>query len=397
MNLGVKPELLKELALEAAIPTPDIGIRAGLDSWHPVYRGRPVTSFASWDLLGLHNRRDVQGAMAKVLSESGCGVASARLAGGLSASHLQCEQRLAQFFGGESATLFNNKNQAVLSVVTALCGEGAVVLGPSLGALPLADACALAHAEYGEYETVEQLRSLLERYGGFRRVLVVVESVSPLTGDGAEITQINRVVEQFGAWLLIDESAALGLGGMRGAGSSEVLPSSPALLCRVCNFLTLVGSEVSGVVGSLELKELVLRRSRYLRFDPPPLPASAQAIEVALGAAELSIVGRRMLAARAQRVQQVLKAQGWKIGLSDEGIPILSVAFDTLQVARSIQEALLQRALYVDALAARGLRRNGAVVRVLLSLGHSEGEVQSLLEGFAEVQKRFVQPQAKIE
>jgi 7-keto-8-aminopelargonate synthetase-like enzyme len=396
MKLGVKAELLKELALEAATPAPDIGIRGAVDSWHPVYRGRPVTSFASWDLFDLHNRRESQSALMKVVTESGYGVASARLAGGLSVSHLQCEQRLAQFFGAESATLFTNKNQAVLSVVTALCGDGAVVLGPALGGLPLADACALAHSEYGEYETVEQLRGLLERYGGLRRVLVVVEGVSPLTGEVAAIVEINRVVEQFGAWLLVDESAALGLGGMRGAGSSEVLPAPPALLCRVCSFLSLLGSEVAGIVGSPELKELVLRRSRYLRFDPPPPPAVAQAVEVALGAVELCILGRERLGARSLRVHQALNTQGWKVGLSHE-TPILSVACDTLQMARSIQDALLQRGVYVDALPARGIRRNGAVVRVLLSLHHSEGEIEFLLESFAEVRKRFAQPQTTTE
>ncbi len=394
MKLGVKAELLKELALEGATAAPDIGIRAGLDSWHPVYRGRPVTSFASWDLLDLHTRRELQSALVKVINESGFGVASARLAGGLSLSHLQCEQRLAQFFGGESATLFTNRNQAVLSAITALCGEGAVVLGPALGSLPLADACALSHSEYGEYETPDQLRTLLERYGGLRRVLVVVESISALTGEVAGIVELNRIVEQYGAWLLVDESAALGLGGMRGAGSSEVLPTPPALLCRVCGFLSLLGSEVAGVVGSPELKELVLRRSRYLRFDPPPPPSVAQAVEVALGVLELSILGRERLAARALRVHQALKAQGWKVGLSHE-TPIASVACDTLQIARNIQEALLQRGVYVDALAARGIRRNGAVVRALLSLHHSEGEVEALLEGFAEVRKRFAPTQGK--
>jgi 7-keto-8-aminopelargonate synthetase-like enzyme len=394
MKLGVKAELLKELALEVATPAPDIGIRAGVDSWHPVYRGKPLTSFASWDLLDLHNRREIVNAMAKVVADSGCGVASARLAGGLSGSHLQCEQRVAQFFGGESATLFTNKNQAVLSIVTALCGDGAAVIGPALGSLPLADACALANADYGEYETAEQLRALVERYGGLRRVLVVVETVSPLTGEVAPIIETNRIVEQSGAWLLVDESAALGLAGMRGGGSSEVLPTPPALLCRVCSFLSLVGSEMAGVVGSPELKELVLRRSRYLRFDPPPPSSVAQAVEVALGVAELSIVGRERLAARALRVHQALKAQGWKIGQSQE-TPILSIACDTVQIARNVQEALLQRGLYVDALAARGVRKNGAVVRALLSLHHSEAEVEFLLESFAEVRKRFVQSQTK--
>lgn len=393
MKLEIKAELLKEITLEAGAPGPDLGLRAGIDSLHPIYRGRPITSFASWDLLNLHTRRDVQGALVKVLNESGCGVATARLAGGLSTSHLQCEQRLAQFFGAEAATLFNNRNQVVLSIITALANEGALVVGPSLGSLPLADACALAQAEYSEYETTEQLRSHLERSTGLRRVLVMAESVSPLTGESISAGEVNRIAEQLGAWLLLDESAAVGIVGLRGAGSSETLPSSPALLCRICNAITLIGSEIACVAGSLELKDLILRRSRYLRFDPPPPPALAQALEVALGVAETSIIGREILASRALRARQALKAQGWKVS-SSAGGPIVSISCESLQSARAVQDALLQRGVYVDALAARWFRRNGAVVRALLTLGHSETELQLLLEGFAEVRHRIAQPQA---
>ena len=188
MSLGIKAELLKELTLDAATPVVDLGLVAGVDSWHPVYRGRPVVSFASWDLLDLHTRREVQAAAARLLHEGGSGVACARLAGGLTASHIQCERRLAQFFGQESATLFLSKNQAVLSVMTALCGDASVVVGPAVSSLPLADACALGHAEYIEYDSLEQMRSLLERYGG-RRLVVALETVSPTTGAMIEISQ----------------------------------------------------------------------------------------------------------------------------------------------------------------------------------------------------------------
>jgi 7-keto-8-aminopelargonate synthetase-like enzyme len=230
----------------------------------------------------------------------------------------------------------------------------------------------------------------MERFGSLKRLLVVAESVSPLTGETSDLVEINRVVEQCNGWLLVDESAALGLSGMRGAGSSEVLPTAPALLCRVCSFLTLVGSEVSGVVGPPELKELVLRRSRYLRFDPPPLPAVVQAVEAAIGVVELSILAREKLSARALRVHRALKAQGWKVSASEE-VAIVSVSFESLQAARVVQDGLLQRGVYVEALPARGLRRNGAVVRVLLSVRHAEPEVESLLEGFAEVRQRTAQ------
>ena len=59
MKLGVKKELQRELALEIAHNAPDIGVRAGSDPLHPLYRNLRVVSFASWDLLGLVQRREL--------------------------------------------------------------------------------------------------------------------------------------------------------------------------------------------------------------------------------------------------------------------------------------------------------------------------------------------------
>ena len=69
-------------------------------------------------------------------------------------------------------------------------------------------------------------------------------------------------------------------------------------------------------------------------------------------------------------------------------VPVLSVWFESLLKARAVQDALLQRGVFVEALPARGLRRNGAVLRVLVSASHSPQEVERLVDGFAEVFRR---------
>ena len=72
--------------------------------------------------------------------------------------------------------------------------------------------------------------------------------------------------------------------------------------------------------------------------------------------------------------------------------PILSIRLDSLRKAREVQEGMLQRGLLVEALPARSLRRNGAVVRALISNAHSQEEVEAFLTGFAEVRKRLESP-----
>jgi 7-keto-8-aminopelargonate synthetase-like enzyme len=386
---NLKSELARELAFESPLSTPDIGIRAGADALHPLYRSRIVTSFTSWNLLDLHEHRELKTVAIHAVEQHGAGVATGRYVGGMTPALTACEVRAARFFAADSALLFSSKNQAILSTITALSSEGVVVLGPALTALPLADACVLAGAEFAEFDGEEELLQMLERHRGARRVLVVAEAVSSVTGKKLAVKRFISALEQTGAWGIIDESSALAFSGLRGAGSAEEVPSSPALLARIVHFGAIAGVEISAVVGPTELREIVLARSRYVRFESAPSTVAAAAAHRALDLVEVAITQRERLAARAAIVQAAVRAQGWVV-MSEDDSPILSIWVETLLKARELQDALLQRGLVVDALPARSTRRNAAVVRVLMSAGHSEEEVTRLMDGLLEIRKRQV-------
>ncbi len=388
MKLGVKKELQRELALEIAHSAPDIGVRAGKDPLHPSYRNLRVVSFASWDLLGLVQRRELVLAAEQAARDFGAAPSAGRFAGGLSQGHVQCEQRIAQFFLSESATLFSTRNQAVLTTITALCSEGVVVVGQTLTTLPLADACTLVGADYCEFDSEAQLRSLLERYALAKRVLVVIESLSLVTGETIDLQSVVAAAELAGAWLLIDDSGLVGLSGLRGAASAEVAPGSPALLGRLAGFGYVPSANCAAVVGPVELKELLTKRSRYLRFEQPPSAAAAATIQSSLDVIELSLSARERLTVRSKVVSSALVAQGWRVFGGGE-LPVLSLWCDSVAIAQSIQEAMCQRGIIVDAIPAKGVRKNGAVVRILISVAHTDAEVEKLLEGLGEVRKRL--------
>jgi 7-keto-8-aminopelargonate synthetase-like enzyme len=153
-----------------------------------------------------------------------------------------------------------------------------------------------------------------------------------------------------------------------------------------------IGSEVCAVVGSVELRELLLKRSRYLRHEAPPSSFAARLADLVIDIVELALLPREMLAARSAIVYRALRAQGWQLS-SILPSPIMSLWFDSLQKARDVQQAMLQRGVLVEALPARSLRRNGAVVRALLSNAHAQEEVDDLLTSFGEIRKRLEVPQ----
>ncbi len=389
MKGNLKSELARELAFESPSSTPDIGIRTGADALHPLYRSRVVTSFASWNLLDLHEHRELKTVAIHAVEQHGAGVATGRYVGGMTPALTACEVRVARFFAAESALLFSSKNQACLSAITALCSEGVVVLGPALTTLPLADACALAGAEFAEFEGEDDLLQLLERYRSTKRVIVVAEAVSSVTGKELAIKRFVTALEQTGAWGIVDESSAIAFAGLRGAGSAESVPNSPALVARIVQFGTVAGVEIAAVVGPTEVREILLARSRYVRFEIAPSSVAAAAVHRALDLVELAISQRERLAVRAAMVQSAVRSQGWVV-LSEDDSPILSIWVESLLKARELQEALLQRGFIVDALPARSTRRNAAVIRALISVGHTDEEVTRLMDGLLEIRKRSV-------
>lgn len=388
MKSEISLALSKELLADTLTPPADLGLRAGTDVLHPLYRSQVVTSFATWNVLDLCDHKEVRVAAIKALEEYGAGSMAGRFVGGLSTIHSACEARIAGFFGAESALLFSTKNQAILTLITALSSEGLVVIGPTLSPLPLADACALVEVDYAEFEGTESLRSTLERYRTAKRVIVVAETLAATTGKRAELSQLLLLAEQSGAWVVLDESTAVAHSGLRGAGSAEEVPSSPALLARVCSCGALIGAEMSAIAGPSELRELLVQRSRYVRVEPLPAAAVVAATTRAIDIVELSITHRDRLLVRSKMVQAAIRAQGWSV-VSEDDVPIIAMWCDTLGKARELQEGLLQRGLVTEALAARGIRKNGAVVRAIVSTGHTDLEVARLLDSLLEIRKRI--------
>jgi 8-amino-7-oxononanoate synthase len=389
MKPPIKVEIARELAGELPNPALDIGLRAGVDALHPLYRSGVATSFATWNLLDLWGHKDSKTAAIHALEEHSESACASRYLGGISSLHISCEARASQFLAGDAALLFATRNQAILTLVTALATGGGVVIGPAMSALPLADACALVDLEFIECETAHEYRQALERHQTAPRIMVVAETVSATTGKKLDIPAFFTALAQYNGWAVLDESAAVAHSGLRGAGSAEIMPSSPLLLARILGSSALAGGQIAALVCSHEVRELLTQRSRYLRVEPPPPAVEVASLGSALDLVEVAITHRERLAARARLVQTAVREQGWHV-VSDSDVPLVSLWFETYQQARSIQEALLQRGIVVDALTARSLRRNGAVVRIILSSGHSDLEVTRLLDGLLEIRKRLL-------
>jgi 7-keto-8-aminopelargonate synthetase-like enzyme len=112
-------------------------------------------------------------------------------------------------------------------------------------------------------------------------------------------------------------------------------------------------------------------------------------VERALTAVELTVVGREILAARGKYVAETLQRQGWKVVGGTE-VPILAVASESFKASVEIQQALLQRGILTEALPGKSRGRDGGFVRILVTLRHTDADLESLLESFSVVRERIL-------
>lgn len=394
MKAPLKLELKKELA------APELRSCLGGFPLGPIertlefeFKGRRVTSFASWDLLGLGARRDLLSPFVQAAERQGLLPSSSRPYGGHTPEVVRCEARIAQFLGSEAAVLFPTRNQVVLSVITTLFNEADVVFAPALSQVPIADACALVGTECVYYDQLDQL-VILEKTRSKRRICIFHETVNSATGDGIAIEEVLRVADIVGAWVLTDESVAFGTFGLRGAGSADPLPWSPSLLGRILSFGLVGGYSGAAIAGSFDLKELLESRSRYLRFEVGESAASAAGIVALINVVEAAVVSRERLRARSKLLFSQISQQGWRVSGGGES-PILSIRLDSYKDALSLSEALFQRGLLLEPLPLKSRGREGGAVRILLTANHSEVAIEKLLEGLSVIRKRIISGEAE--
>src|SRR6187551_32054 len=171
--------------------------------------GDPVLLLCSNNYLGLADHPRVREAAADAAMRWGVGSGASRLVSGTMTVHRRLEERLAGFEEREAALLFGSGYLANVGVVSALAGEGSVVLSDELNHASIVDGCRLARAETFVYRhgDVEHLAWGLREADG-RGALIVTDGVFSMDGDVAPLAELASLARRHGCRLMVDEAHA---------------------------------------------------------------------------------------------------------------------------------------------------------------------------------------------
>ena len=270
-------------------------------------------------------------------------------------------------------------------MVTALAGPADLIVSDALNHASLIDGCRLSRARTAVYPhgDARAARRLL-RAGrrGFRRRILVTESLFSMDGDLAPLAALAEAAADTDAILVVDEAHALGVLGPGGRGLSASLGVVPDVLVGTLG--KAFGTAGGFAAGPPSLREVLVNRARtfiYTTALPPPIAAAAAAALNLMQGPEGEV--RR----RALDGHRLAFAEGLNgLGLQTEAPPgpIVPVMLGSEARALAVSSTLRRLGIFVPAIRPPTVPAGTARLRVTLSAAHTPEDVRQLTAGLAE-------------
>ena len=346
--------------------------------------GRRLVNLCSNDYLGLAADPRVKQAAVEATVREGAGSGAARLIAGDLPVHGRLERSLAGLKGTESALLFSSGYHANAGVVGALVGRDDAVFSDELNHASIIDGCQLSRAKVLRYRhrDVDELGALLAGTPARRR-LVVTDAVFGMDGDAAPLAGIVDLCERHGAMLYLDEAHSTGVLGETGAGLAEATGLTGRVDAIMGTLGKALGSFGAFVAGSRMLTDWLTSRARTFVFTtalpPPACGAALAAVEIA----RTDLPRRRHLHALTLRMKEGLARLGFDV--KDVVAPIFPVVLREERLALEASRMMRDRGFFVRAIRPPTVPRGTSRLRVSLTAGHVEAQVDAFLEALAEV------------
>jgi len=361
-----------------------LAMRIGPQTAHITIDGRELINFGSNDYLGLASDSRLAEAASLAAEREGWGSGASPLVSGRSDSHAALERRIAEFEGTEAALVFPSGFAANAGVVPALVDEGDAIFGDAKNHASLIDGCRLSRARRFVYPHCngDALEALLRESAGFRRRLIVTDTLFSMDGDLALLVRLSELAERYDAMLLLDEAHATGVFGKTGRGVHEHLSGlSAASVIRIGTLSKALGSGGGFVCGSRSLIEWLANRARTYVFSTAQPPATSAAAIAALDIVEREPHRREQLLARAAGLRARLKQQGWNTGNSSSQIIPLVIGDPkrTLELAGSLREA----GYFIPAIRPPSVPEGQSLLRLSLCYHHTPEIIDALTDQLA--------------
>ncbi len=237
-----------------------------------------MINLASNDYLWYRHRHALIYESVRATEMYGTGSGSVPMFAGTTKLHRQLEDRLASFTGFQSAITYNSGYAANTGVLTALLGSSDMAILDMHVHASIIDGCVNTNKTFFIHNDIDSLRCALKKTESYKNRVVVVDGVYSMDGDIADLPSISRVAREEGAWVMVDDSHALGVIGMNGRGTQSYFETNNLADIVTGSLGKAMGGAGGFVAGSRQLIHLLELTSRTFVFSTSIAPAAVAAI-----------------------------------------------------------------------------------------------------------------------
>ena len=348
--------------------------------------GKEVINFCANNYLGLSDHPRLIEAAKRAMDSRGYGMSSVRFICGTQDIHKQLEGAIADYFGTEDTILYAACFDANGGVFEPLLDERDAIISDALNHASIIDGVRLCKAVRCRYANadMDELERCLKLAQAQRFRVIVTDGVFSMDGNVAPMDRICALAERYDALVMVDECHSAGVVGPTGRGVTELF----GLRGRVDIITGTLGKAFGGAIGGFttgrrEIVEMLRQRSRpYLFSNSLPPAVVGAGIEVFRMLSESDALHDR-LTANVERFRGRMLAAGFDIKPTQSAI--CAVMLYDAKLSQDFAARLLDEGIYVTGFYYPVVPKDQARIRVQVSAGHTEQELDRCVDAFVKV------------
>ena len=348
--------------------------------------GREVLNFCANNYLGLSNHPKLVEVAREALLTHGFGMASVRFICGTQDLHKELEHRIAAFLGTDDCILYGSCWDANGGLFETILGPEDAVISDALNHASIIDGIRLCKARRLRYANndMADLETRLVEAADARYRLIATDGVFSMDGYIANLAAVCDLAEKHDAWVMVDDSHAVGFVGQGGRGT----PEHCGVAGRVQLLTGTLGKALGGASGGYTagpraVVELLRQRSRPYLFSNSIAPVIAATSIAVLDLLEGGDEQRARLRDNATRFRAGMSAAGFDLLPGEH--PIIPVMLGDAKVAAEMAARLLDEGVYVIGFSYPVVPKGAARIRTQMSAAHEPEHIERAVDAFTRV------------
>jgi len=355
-----------------------------------LHDGREVVNMCANNYLGLADNETLILEAKRSYDVFGYGMSSVRFICGTQTQHKQLENKIAEFLGFEDAILYSSCFDANGGLFEVLLGEEDAIISDALNHASIIDGIRLCKAKrfrYANNDMADLERKLQEAdSAGARFKMIATDGVFSMDGIVADLKSICDLADRYDAWVMVDDSHAVGFMGETGRGTHEYREVKDRIDIMTGTLGKALGGASGGyTVAKKEVVELLRQRSRPYLFSNSLAPAIVAAAIACLDLLTTQDELRKRLLENTRYFRQAMTNAGFDIIPGEH--PIVPVMLGDAKLAQTYSTRLLDHGIYAIGFFYPVVPQGKARIRTQISAAHTPEQLDRAIHAFEQVRK----------